>query len=464
MVCEYLGLPQGIIGVLFKTRDPFNDAAWSDPVIFSPKKIDPDLFWDDDDTLYVATQGIILQKLNMETGELSQPPISLWNGTGGVWPEGPHIYKKDGYYYLLIAEGGTAEDHSITMARSRNLTGPYEAYAGNPVLTARGTQQYFQTVGHGDLFTDKAGNWWGMCLATRSGPAYEIYPMGREAVLFPVTWKEGEWPEMQTIEGRMSGWPSMPAPNRHVPGDGPFVADADVYDFKAGSSIPKNLIHWRVPRKESFKITKKGLEIIPSRANLTGTPFGNVETSGQRGLSFIARRQTDTLFTYSVDLVSKPKYSNEEYGVSVFLTQVNHLDLGVVQLPPTEPSKEPQLVFRFRVTSDNVPIAVPKPYTVPVPAAWKNSPLRLQISTPNNVTYEFSAMKASDPGSVIKMGTASAQLVSGGNGTFVGSLVGAYATCNGAGKGVDCPKGEPAILTRWRYTGKGQQISANEVV
>ncbi|KAK7183656.1 hypothetical protein PSPO01_10314 [Paraphaeosphaeria sporulosa] len=464
VVCEYLGLSQGIIGVLFKTKDPFNDAAWSDPVTFSPKKIDPDLFWDDDGTLYVATQGIILQKLDMETGELSQPPISLWNGTGGVWPEGPHIYKKDGYYYLLIAEGGTAEDHSITMARSRKLTGPYEAYAGNPVLTARGTQRYFQTVGHGDLFTDKAGNWWGMCLATRSGPAYEIYPMGREAVLFPVTWEEGEWPVMQTIEGRMSGWPTMPPPNRRIPGDGPFVADPDSYDFEAGSSIPKNLIHWRVPAEGAFKISKKGLQVTPSRANLTGTPFGNVETSGQRGLSFIARRQTDTLFTYSVDLVSKPKNANEEAGVSVFLTQVNHLDLGVVQLPPTKPSEEPQLAFRFRVTSDNVPIAVPEPHIVPVPAAWKQSNLRLQISTSNNVTYEFSAMKAGHPESAIKMGTASAQLVSGGNGTFVGSLVGAYATCNGAGKGVDCPRGEPAVFSRWRYTGKGQQISINEVV
>jgi beta-xylosidase len=206
VICEYLGVPGGIVGVVFKTTNPFEDAAWSDPVRFSTGKIDPDLFWDDDGKVYVATQGILLQEIDLQTGNLTQPPVSIWNGTGGVWPEGPHIHKRDGYYYLMIAEGGTAEDHSITIARAKNIYGPYEAYENNPILTNRGTDSYFQTVGHGDLFQDLAGNWWGMCLATRSGPEFEIYPMGREAVLFPATWKEGEWPVLQNLSGQMSGW------------------------------------------------------------------------------------------------------------------------------------------------------------------------------------------------------------------------------------------------------------------
>lgn len=462
VICEYLGSPTGNMGVLFKTKDPFSDAAWSDPVVFRPSFIDPDLFWDDDGTLYVATQSVVLQKLNMKTGELSQPPISLWNGTGGVWPEGPHIYKKDGYYYLMIAEGGTAENHSVTIARSRKLTGPYEAYAKNPLLTARRTQRYFQTVGHADLFTDENGNWWGMALATRSGPEYKIYPMGRETVLFPVTWRTGEWPILQPVEGRMSGWP-MPKPTREIAGDGAFVTDPDSFDFKAGSPIPRHLIYWRVPRNGSFKTTDAGLEITPSRANLTGTGVGVVETNGQRGLSLIARRQTDTLFTFTVDLVSKPKLANEEAGVAVFLTQFNHIDLGVVRMPSSAGSTS-ELSFRFRAQASKVPITPPKPNVVAIPAAWQNATLRLQISTPNNVTYEFSAMRADDPTSAIKLGTASAQLVSAGEGTFVGSLVGTYATCNGAGSGEACPKSDPAVFQRWRYTGQGQQISATEIV
>ncbi|KAK6951018.1 hypothetical protein Daesc_007547 [Daldinia eschscholtzii] len=468
VICEYLGTPRGDIGVLFKSDDPFSDEAWSDPVTFPVEKIDPDLFWDDDGKTYVATQGIILQEIDLETGEVSQPPISLWNGTGGVWPEGPHLYKKDGWYYLMIAEGGTQMDHSITIARSRNLTGPYEAYENNPILTNRGTDEYFQTVGHGDLFQDANGNWWGMALATRSGPEFEIYPMGREAVLFPVTWEEGEWPVLQPVRGKMSGW-ALPPTNRDIPGDGPFNSDPDVYDFAEGTAIPRNLVYWRVPRDGAFSVTSKGLQIIPSRNNLTGTPYSTTtpELSGQQGLSFIGRRQTDTLFSFSVDLTFAPRQVGQEAGVTVFLTQVNHIDLGVVLLTKSSNSTcasrrrreaKTHLALRFRAEG------LPESRTVGVPEEWLDGPIRLHIETANATHYNLAAAPAADPYARILVGTASAGLMSGGNGSFVGSLVGAYATCNGAGAGVVCPEGGEAYLTRWRYSGAGQYISETEVV
>ena len=89
VVCEWISqggggqILTGLIGAVFKTTDPFDEAKWSDPVTFEAKKIDPDLFWDDG-KLYIATQSVILQELELKTGNLSQPPISLWNGTGGV--------------------------------------------------------------------------------------------------------------------------------------------------------------------------------------------------------------------------------------------------------------------------------------------------------------------------------------------------------------------------------------------
>ncbi|KAI1468012.1 glycoside hydrolase family 43 protein [Daldinia caldariorum] len=488
VICEYLGMPQGNIGVLFKSRDPFTDEAWSDPVTFHADKIDPDLFWDDDGRAYVATQGIILQEIDLDTGEVSQPPTSLWNGTGGVWPEGPHLYRKDGWYYLMIAEGGTDMDHSITIARSRRLTGPYEAYANNPILTNRGTDEYFQTVGHGDLFQDADGNWWGMALATRSGPQREIFPMGRETVLFPVTWEEGEWPVLQPVRGKMTGR-ALPPPNRAVPGNGPFNSDPDVYDFEEGTAISRNLVHWRVPRAGAFSVTSRGLKIVPSRNNLTGTPSSSSsaspELSGQQGLSFIGRRQTDTLFGFSVDLAFAPRHVGQEAGVTVFLTQLAHVDLGVVLLPgsssdPTCASRhkrdgakaQPQLALRFRAEGAGAGAGnLASPRTVGVPAEWfdggdgggKGS-IRLFIETANATHYRLSAAAAADPEVRIGVGTASAGLVSGGSGSFVGSLVGAYATCNGAGVGVACPEGGEAYFTRWRYAGAGQYVSETEVV
>ncbi|KAK8109623.1 xylosidase arabinosidase [Apiospora kogelbergensis] len=468
LICEYLGQSDGTIGVVFKTADPFDDASWSDPVIFRPEKIDPDLFWDDDGKVYAATQGIILQELNLETGELSQPPISLWNGTGGVWPEGPHIYKKDGWYWLLIAEGGTATDHAITIARARNITGPYEAYENNPILTNRGTAEYFQTVGHGDLFQDPAGNWWGMCLATRSGPAFQVFPMGREASLFPVTWNEGEWPVLEPVRGNMSGW-ALPPASRDIPGDGAFVSDPDAYDFsaeKGPAAIPKHFLHWRVPRDGTFAATADGLRIVPSRNNLTGTPESNTDgvMAGRLGLAFVGRRQTDTLFTFSVDVSAfAPTTPGQEAGISVFLTQLNHIDLAIVKLhdPAKEEAGATKLSFRMRAIGT---VAAPEPVLVEVPKAWLDAPIRLEIRAETPMEYTLAAMPASDPGARIVIGKASAALVSGGAGNFVGSLVGAYATCNGLGSGLDCPEGGVAHFTRWRYNGDAQYISATERV
>ena len=478
-ICEYLGVGAHNIGVIFTSPDPFDETSWSDPVTFETDYIDPDLFWDDDGKVYVATQGIILQEIDLATGELSQPPVRLWNGTGGVWPEGPHLYKKDGYYYLMIAEGGTETNHSITIARSRNLKGPYEAYKDNPILSNRGTDEYLQTVGHGDLFQDAGGNWWGVALSTRSGPDWEIYPMGRETVLFPVTWDEGEWPVMQPVRGKMSGW-ALPPAARELPGIGPFNTDDDIYDFEKWSAIPRNLVYWRVPPQDAISITEKGLQMIPTRNNLTGTPDSAATPglTGQAGLSFIGRRQTHTLFTFSVDVSFSPAVVGQEAGVTVFLTQLAHIDLGIVLLasPNTTSSSsgavapppflltegKSRLAFRFRAEGTGIP---PTPKIMPVPSTWRyGEKIRLQIETLNSTHYGLAAMPADNPKAKLTIGTASAELVSGGSGSFVGSLVGAYATCNGAGSGLACPRGGNAYFSRWRYIGEAQFISATESI
>ncbi|KAH7262771.1 glycosyl hydrolase [Fusarium tricinctum] len=453
VICEYLGVGD-IIGVIFKTTDPFNQDSWSDPVTFKPTHIDPDLFWDDDGKVYCATHGVTLQEINLETGKLG-PEMNIWNGTGGVWPEGPHIYKRDGYYYLMIAEGGTAEDHAITIARARKITGPYEGYENNPILTNRGTSEYFQTVGHGDLFQDTKGNWWGLCLATRLGKS-GVAPMGREAVLFNATWEKGEWPVLQPVRGRMPG-NLLPKPTRNVPGKGPFNSDPDNYNLKKTKEIPPHFVHHRVPREGTFSLSSKGMHIVPSRNNVTGSLLSRdkIELSGQRGLAFIGRRQTDTLFKFSIDLDFAPKKDHQEAGITIFRTQFDHIDLGIVRLPPKEGSnKKSKLAFRFRAMG---PKDVPKPKIVPVPSGWEKGGISLHIETVNATHYNFKA-SSDQGGKKLDIATASASLVSGGMGSFVGSLVGAYATCNGEGSGLDCPKGGDAYVSKWTYKPVAQEI------
>ncbi|KAK3897745.1 glycosyl hydrolase [Staphylotrichum tortipilum] len=435
VICEYLGVPGKNSGVLFTTTDPLDDDAWSNPVTFVAPKIDPDLFWDDDDggKTYVATQGIQLQEFDTL---------------------GPHLYKHGAYYYLLIAEGGTALDHSITIARARNLTGPYTPHPRNPILTNRGSAEYFQTVGHGDLFRDARGSWWGMALATRSGPEYRSYPMGREAVLFPVTWEDGDdgdvWTVLQPVRGKMEGWP-LPEATRDVPGEGPFNGDPDVYDFgegHGGGGIPRNLVHWRVPRQGAFSLTKKGLQVVLGRNRLDGLPGGTEEGAG--AISFVGRRQTHSLFSFSVDLEFAPRAAGHEAGITAFLTQAANIQLGVVLVGK-------QLSFRYNASG------VIK--TSPVPDKWAGKPLRLKIDMTTPAEYTFAAMPAGEEKSRVVLGTASSELLSGGTGSFVGTLIGVYATCNGAGSGLDCPAGTPnAYVKRWRYMGEAQYVSATDKI
>ena len=447
VICEYLGSGKKP-GVLFKTTNPYDETTWSNPVFFDAPKIDPDLFWDDDGKVYVATHSVVIQEFDLNTGRTG-PAINIWNGTGGVWPEGPHVYKKDGWYYLMIAEGGTALDHAVTMARAKKVTGPYTGYERNPLLTNRKTQEYFQTVGHADLFQDTNGNWWGMCLTTRSGPQYKSYPMGRETALFPVTWKKDQWPVLQPVRGQMSGW-QLPAPSRDVPGAGPWNVDPDVYDFKSGQPIPRNLIYWRVPRDGTITATDNGLQLVPVRNDLAGSPNGS-QNGATTAITFIGRRQTNSLFTYSVDLTFSPKANNQEAGVTAFLTQEANYRLGLVQL-------NGQVSFRFAASKQQAK-------TTAVPAAWVGQPIPLQIQMASSNTYTFAAMLASDTKTKTVLGTGSAELLSGGSGSFVGTLLGVYATCNGAGSGLDCPSGTPnAYFQRWRYTGAAQYISATQTV
>jgi beta-xylosidase len=445
VICEYLGSGQ-LAGVLFKSTDPFDDSSWSDPVKFEAGKIDPDLFWDDDGKVYVATQGIIIQEMNIDTGAMGSI-TQLWNGTGGVWPEGPHIYKKDGWYYLLIAEGGTAEDHAVTMARARNITGPYLPSPYNPHLTNRGTSEWFQTVGHADLFQDNNGKWWAVALATRVGPNGASYPMGRETVLTPVTWNVGEWPVFQPVRGKLSGW-SLPARSRNIPGNGPFNSDPDVYDFNEGTPIPRNLVYWRVPREGAFETTHKGLQVALSRNNLAGSPGGSEPAA--KAISFIGRRQTDSTFDFSVELSFAPNADEQEAGITAFLWQTANIHLGLVRLGGN-------MYFRFNSTEQ-------QNKTTSVPTSWAGKPIRLRLQMPKPTQYAFSAMLASDESTEIAVGNASATQLSP-SGSFVGTLIGVYATCNGAGEGLDCPADAPkSYFQRWRYTGVSQQISANESV
>ncbi|KAH8103080.1 arabinofuranosidase [Cristinia sonorae] len=428
--------------IIFRGTNPFKPSTWSVATHFNFEGYDTSPFWDTDGKTYIVAAyawkvqpGIFIAEANLETGKVGNW-TKIWDGTGGMAPEGPHIFRKDGYYYLTAAEGGTGLGHMQTIARSKRLHGPYESNPANPILTNANTTSYFQTIGHADFFQDASDNWWGVALSTRGGPDYTYYPMGRETIMAPMTWKKGEWPHFTQVSGKMNGWP-MPPPNKHIDGDGPFIAEGDDVDFAPGSKLPAHFTHWRFPNATQFTVSPPGhpntLRLTPSWLNLTAL---NGNYAGPSGQAFVGRRQQDTLFTYSVDVDFKPKVAGEETGVSVFLTQNHHLDLGIVMLEG-ENGLAPH--FRFRGESY---IPVPAPIITPVSSNWTDHKLTLQIKAANMTHYVFSAGPAGARSQLQDLAVVSNAPVSWG---FTGTIVGVYCTSNG-GSGTT-----EAYISNWKY-------------
>ncbi|KAL3455071.1 glycosyl hydrolase [Aspergillus heterothallicus] len=178
---------------------------WSDPIYFDFHGIDPDLFFDDDGRAYVSGSSwqtipstINCFEINLQTGRKLSDERVIWTGHSKVIPEGPHIYKRGGHYYLLDAEGGTHEGHCISIARSQSIWGPYESCPDNPILKPSNdlTQPFAESGyhGHGDLIQDKDGSWWLVCLGVRRDRMGRMI-LGRETFLTAVYWPSSQlWP------------------------------------------------------------------------------------------------------------------------------------------------------------------------------------------------------------------------------------------------------------------------------
>ena len=139
---------------LVHTKDPSGE--WSDPVWIKQGGIDPSIYFEGGKCYLVSNPDntIMLCEINPMTGEQLSSSKAIWRGTGGRYPEGPHLYKKDGWYYLLISEGGTEYGHKVTIARSRNMEGPYDSNPANPILTHINMEAQLnpiQGTGHADL-------------------------------------------------------------------------------------------------------------------------------------------------------------------------------------------------------------------------------------------------------------------------------------------------------------------------
>lgn len=207
---------------------------WSDPAWLDFGGIDPSLFFDADGTAWIVYndappgepryeghRALWMQQFDPASMRVLPERTLLVDGgvdpaTNPIWAEGPHIYKVGDWYYLLTAEGGTADQHSQTIYRAPNVTGPYTPGPFNPILTQRdlpaGRPDRIEATGHADIVELDDGTWWGVFLATRPFAGQSTL-LGRETFLLPLRWQDG-WPrflDRQEAVPLVLAKPNLPA-------------------------------------------------------------------------------------------------------------------------------------------------------------------------------------------------------------------------------------------------------------
>jgi len=390
-------------------KDPAG--PWSEPVWLDQSGMDPSLFFDDDGKVYYTRHegqgdGYIAQKtLNPETGKLEGDLKKIWDGTGGIWAEGPHLYKIKGKYYLMISEGGTSYDHMVTIARSDSPWGPFEANPNNPILTHRNRPDSpIQALGHADLVETPDG-WWMVCLGIRPQGG-RFHHIGRETFLAPVTWNDDGWP---VVNGNGTLELTLPAPKlpQH-----PFEEPPARDDFDSD----KLALQWnflRNPYDGDYSLTARRGYL---RLNGSAVTFNDQDSP-----AFVGRRQTDFNCVASTQLEFDPNSENEEAGLVARAFDRFHYEIGI-----TFKNGKRQAFFRKIVRGE---ITDPVKYVYVQPG-----PVILSIkATP--LSYEFSCQSSIGDREVL--GTALTKDLSVENigfergMCFTGVYFGMYATGNG---------------------------------
>lgn len=290
---------------------------WSEPIFVDQNGIDPSLYFEDGKAFFMSNgtdedgvNGIVQCEIDIGTGYKITPSRMIWQGTGGRYLEGPHMYKMDGRYYLLASEGGTEYGHMLTCARSDSLHGPFEADPNNPVLTNRNLGGYaIQGVGHGDLIEDREGHWWLLHLGFRQiGTWLPYHHLGREVFLTPVTFHEDGW-----FTGGNNGTVSECFDTDRI-SENTVQLKENCFTFPY-TTWDIDACYLRLPAKENYTL---GKELI----RLKGT---NVTLDQADSPTFIGFRQKEFCAEISCDIC----ISGGEAGLTLYMDENHHFDLAL---------------------------------------------------------------------------------------------------------------------------------------
>jgi xylan 1,4-beta-xylosidase len=314
---------------------PTINGPWSEPIYLNSSGFDPSLFHDNDGRSWLVNQqwihhpdkhpfnGILLQEYDRTQQRLVGAIQNIFAGTALKVVEGPHLYQRNGWYYLLTAEGGTTFEHAATVARSRRIDGPYEVLPNNPLLTSlHGPKSLLQRAGHASWVETAQGEWYMAHLCGRpvewqrghDGTAIDSRAvldqgephcvLGRETAIQRLVWRDDDWPALDT--GNRFPSRSVAAPN--LPAH-PFATEPVRDEFDAAALGP----HWnslRVPMDQSWLS-------LTDRA-------GHLRLHGRESMmslfeqSLVARRQQHLRCSASTLLDFQPQSFHQMAGLAAY--------------------------------------------------------------------------------------------------------------------------------------------------
>lgn len=410
------------VNFIITAEDPAG--PWSDPhVLEGAPGIDPDIFFDDDGSIwYVGTHSpenpsfpgegeIWLQEIDADNWSLKGERHFLWRGAcGGVWAEGPHLYKRNGWYYLMIAEGGTSFNHAVMIAISDSITGPYIPNDRNPILTSRhlSYDNWVHSVGHADLFELADGRWYMVALGIR-GDEERGSNMGRETHLLPVEWetepfewkdRRYDWPVVAPQTGKPERTFSSPLGTPSQP-NSVFVDDFDTEELGPEWNFR------RVPLQESYSMQD-------NRGHLR--LYNIPDTIRERGrASLLGFRQTESDFMYKSKMRFNPKRNESEAGICIIQKDNNYISYTVVK-------KSSKYVLRLKV---QVPDSDPRKTEQALPPEYDGD-ITLQVVAKEHTYSYYYALNGED---LIAFTQTPANLILSKG--YTGTYLSLYATGNG---------------------------------
>jgi alpha-N-arabinofuranosidase len=326
MITTLVGSPKQAANANFYVTADDPRGPWSDPIWLDKDGFDPSLLFADGEAYYLRdgkgpTQDhprVYQARIDPATGARREPMQMIWQGTGGIWPEGSHLYKMKGRYYLFAAEGGTEYDHMEVVGRSDAPFGPFEPSPKNPILTHRNRGEHpIQATGHVDLVELDDGTTWAVFLGVRPQRG-RFQHLGRETFLAPVTFSPDGWP-MIGGEGGDGGHVELRMPTPALANRPPATTPArDDFDHPA-LSLAWN--HVRNPHAGDVSLAAR-----PGFVRITGTA---TTLSDAGSPAAIVQRQRHFRLRCRTALDFVPREAGDEAGLTVRASDAFHYDLAI---------------------------------------------------------------------------------------------------------------------------------------